>query len=801
MGTELHILGGIEGGKGTADIKNDPAAAGADDWYVKHTEAGYNVEIAFPLEAITGTDANGDKVFSFTAVSTITYGWADPTGQPERLYAFVGNGRGEAFANQNDCKKAPNLVVIKGTATPPVVETPDPTEPVSKTEKGCNVYETVKSAATLTVDGVKDDAYADGIFLVPTFCPAANGTTYNFYMVADETHIYVLYDFDKAEEIFYDANYGSKYHFDCADFLLRLDGAESTGNEFRIHGTKEGGKGEALVFDNADLAAIGIDDYYVKHTAEGYNVEFSIPLEKVTGTDAEGNKVISFTVMATVTEAYTPATQGAAAVISKIYPAVACGNMEIPEGENAANWIKARPNILVVKGTAPVVTPEVEPTEPAGTTAAGNWIYEVTKAAAALAVDGVKDAAYADGVMLSASVLLPADSESGYDGYFAADETQIYVFYEFTKVEGVFYDTNYKSGFHHFDCVDFILNLAGAEAIGTEFRIWGAVEGGVGTALAADTANAGVDNYFVKKTDKGYNVEFTIPYTAITGADAEGNKTISFTAMSTMTTAYTPASEGVKESTTRTYAFVANAKGITVANDAKKSPSLLVVKGTATGEPVQEKTADGRYTYTLNAGKTALAVDGVKDDAYANGLTWEAVYALPTTEDYGYTLYMAADAGFVYMFFDVKDAKVVGAANASAWYRGDCIDLIISEGAKASEGTGDDARIFGDKEGGLGTADARDLTKAPAIVDLFVKKTEAGYAVEVKLDRSKFTDAKVFSFLAMSGACLEDKDTYEKDDKGNPKSCTVYPCIDNAAGVGGNPAKEMLNEVKIVDAQ
>ena len=203
-----------------------------------------------------------------------------------------------------------------------------------------------------------------------------------------------------------------------------------------------------------------------------------------------------------------------------------------------------------------------------------------------------------------------------------------------------------------------------------------------------------------------------------------------------------------------------------------------------------DETDDGRYAYTLNAGLEALTVDGVKDDAYANGLTWDAIYNLPTAWTGGFTAYMAADASYVYIFVEVTDDNIVGAADASAWYRGDCVDLLISEAANATEGTGDDVRIFGNIEGGLGTADARDLTKAPAIVDLFVKKTEGGYAVEVKLDRSVFADANVFSFLIMSGACKEPT-----------TNATVYPCIENAAGVGGNDAKGKLNQVTIVDAQ
>ena len=407
------------------------------------------------------------------------------------------------------------------------------------------------------------------------------------------------------------------------------------------------------------------------------------------------------------------------------------------------------------------------------------------------------DDAYANGIVLLAERNLPT-SKAGYENsiatvyvYATADENNIYFFYEFIKDEGkVYFKEDYAaSNWHHLDCVDFVLSLGAAEAAGTEFHILGGVEGAKGTAkIKADPAAAGVDNWYVKHTTEGYTVEFSIPLEKVVGANKDGDKMISFTALSTITLGWP---EGAA-SPDRVYTCVTKAS--TATNEDKANPSFLVVKGTAV-EGGPERTDDGRYTYTLNAGKDALAVDGVMDGAYATGLSWDAVYALPTEEDYGFTLYMAADAGFVYMFVDVTDAKIVGANDASAWYRGDCVDLIISAAAKASEGTGNDIRIFGNVEGGMGTADARDLAKAPAIVDLFVKKTDKGYAVEVKLDRAQFTDADVFSFLAMSGACRTDKA------ETGTTSTTVYPCIDNAAGEGGNNAKAKLNEVKIVDAQ
>jgi len=214
-----------------------------------------------------------------------------------------------------------------------------------------------------------------------------------------------------------------------------------------------------------------------------------------------------------------------------------------------------------------------------------------------------------------------------------------------------------------------------------------------------------------------------------------------------------------------------------------------VTPGPAPVEP--DKLEDGRYSYTLNAGKDALAVDGVMDEAYENGLVWKAIYNLPTEEEYAATIYMAADANYVYVLYVIKDALIVGQAEASKDYRADCADFILSTEAKDTIGTGSDMRIFGNVEGAKGTAAATGVFAA--VTELFVKHTEIGYNVEFKIDRSQFTDSSKFSFLAMTGACRT-----KKSETGDT-STTVYPCIENGAAMGGNDAKGKLNQVVIFD--
>ena len=224
---------------------------------------------------------------------------------------------------------------------------------------------------------------------------------------------------------------------------------------------------------------------------------------------------------------------------------------------------------------AETVDPD-RPTEPTwedDTTDAGNWIYKIEKTEETVTVDGILEKTYYDGIFLVAEINMVA-SDSTFEVFMTADSENIYVFYEFIKVEGIFWDPDLES-YWWLDCVDFVLSLEGAEAIGSEFRIMAGVEGGNGVAVERGALDSGVSEYYVKHTDKGYNVEFAIPLSAVTGADAEGNKMISFTALSTITTAWNDKTAAPD----RKYPVACKAAG---AED-KNSPSFLVVLGTAEG--------------------------------------------------------------------------------------------------------------------------------------------------------------------------------------------------------------------------
>jgi hypothetical protein len=322
--------------------------------------------------------------------------------------------------------------------------------------------------------------------------------------------------------------------------------------------------------------------------------------------------------------------------------------------------------------------------------------------------------------------------------------------------------------------------------MGSEFHIWGAAEGGKGTAYA-DTAVAeavGVVDWYVKHTDKGYNVEFAIALDQVIGVDANGDKVIGFTALSTINYGeLNPANPG------RVYTFAPDAIHVTNTaignNDAKKYPSLIVVKGTAV-EGAQTMTQDGRYISTLNAGTAALTVDGVKDEAYANGLSFSAKYldgpAENVNEKNTFEVFMAADAEFVYVLYEIKDDNIVyDTANTSYWYF-DCADFVYNLGSKTGTAGNQEFRIYGD------TTQGQKGLNATHIPDWKVLVTEDGYNVEFKIARSQFTDKNVFSCNPTVTIA-------------SSATSRTYVSVENSAGMGGNAMKAALNEIRIVDAE
>ena len=442
---------------------------------------------------------------------------------------------------------------------------------------------------------------------------------------------------------------------------------------------------------------------------------------------------------------------------------------------------------------------------------AGNWVFEINKVTSPVKVDGVIDAeAYYKGVYLVAEINMPA-SDSTFSVFFTADETHIYVFYEFIKAEEIFWDASYGYKYH-LDCVDFCLNMAGLKAIGKEFRIYAGVEGGMDAAgyVDGDAKSAGVDALYVKHTEEGYNVEFSIPLAKVTGADDNGDKKISFTALSTITTSW----EDKSAAPARSYTAAMCAAG---ALD-KENPSYLVVKGTKVeGEVTYPKTEDGRYLVTMTAAKESLATADIKANA---AVSFEAKFG-DGPEDLlndknTYTVYLAADAENVYVFFEIKDSNIVSDAddpavnkltNGSQWWWNDCAEIDFTlDGSKPAKNTDIpyQIRVWGESEGTnhYDTTKAENSAIKTAMADGVLKSytvthTADGYNVLYVLNRAKFTDDTFGMYFSVALGDI----TKPASDGVLAEYGRTYAAIDSVAKGAGNAAKPFLNVFKIVDAE
>ena len=269
---------------------------------VKHkdptgADKGYYVEFAIPLDKVTGTDGNGNKMLAFTALSTLNFtdpeGWDEKT-NPTQKYACAWKAKG---TDTSQAKESPSFIVIKADDT---VNEPDttPTKVVNdENENPKNfVYEITKNNAPLTVDGMRDAGYANGIHQVSTlgYGDKSTNSKFDMYIAADSGRIYVLYEFVKEYPICYGT--GNYWNYDCLNMVIGVEKAYSEGKEFRIYGATEGGKGKATTHSLPNF----IDNYCVTYTAQGYNVEFSIPLKEITSTDENGNKQLGYLATATV---------------------------------------------------------------------------------------------------------------------------------------------------------------------------------------------------------------------------------------------------------------------------------------------------------------------------------------------------------------------------------------------------------------------------------------------------------------------------------------------------------------------
>ena len=703
----------------------------------------------------------------------------------------------------------------------------------------------------IKVDGVMEDGYENGILLGSYYYrdPSKSGdasrldanpdgTTFEVRMVADYQNVYVYYHFDKQSPIFYNKDYTSTWHEDNVDFFFNATGASAMGKEFHILGGIEGGKGTAAV----STPPPSYVEYFVKHDAEGYgySVEFSIPIEKVTGTDDNGNKMFSFAAIGTLDYLTEGDAEWNGTSAPKRTYTTAYKKVWSPTKDTADDGIgedgKDYPSYVVIKRPAieeqdPATTPienmytaldktahyNEETGKYDGVNKIGDYVYKITKSAAgALDVDGEREEAYtvAGKSVHQKAVAHIVNSGSTFDVYYAADNDYIYVLYEFTKREPIYYYSDYATKYHE-DCVDFVLDLSGNGNSGNEFRILAGIEGDINDVVAdCDLKSKGVEECYVKHTYKGYNVEFSIPLSKVTGklisnatAKEDTGKityaydwnysVISFTACATVTTGWNNDVAASATELSRLYT-TANSRGNLPANNdpsAKNRPNYLAV-------------ATEQDTYELNAvaGTGAVELDGTKDTAYESGLHFASKYNHLNANN-GFDLYMTADEAYVYGLYVIRDDNIC--IDGTYYYHNDCADFMYNV-TGARSGSGQEFRIWGAEEGtnhyatlvkGDGETDEEFKARVAAtphknsgIGDLakvdgytVVHTAGVGYNVEFKIARSRFSDANIFSFIAMA--------TSEAS-----ANSRTYPCIENNSLKGGDHAKVAMNKVIIIDA-
>jgi len=642
------------------------------------------------------------------------------------------------------------------------------------TPEGNYGYEITASGSKLAVDGVRDSAYtASGIKLTSNYIMPASASKFDVYFAADDTNLYVLYEFSKVEPIYYDsayANDGSRHHFDLAEFNLNLAGTVASGSTLQVLGYREGGKGTALT--NGAVPA-AVTDYYVKHTGlggYGYNVEFCIPLDQITGR-YNGEKAMTFSALSTIDTAYNSSTKTAP---TRTYTFAQNAWGDAHPDSTDANTPKNHPSTLVIKESGTAFT------TPAGQV--GHYVAKTD----GLVLDGKRDSIYDE-----AGITIPSISQNGrgtFNFSMAADSTNVYFLYEVTKT--VNSNLYYASCDNQWtlDGADFVIRADGSEASGgySEKHINAKIEGygkdpttgAAGPALSYDNIlGAGiVSNYYVKHmTTPGngnsvqYNIEFTVPLDKITGT-YNGHKALTYIAMAAMTTESNGAYSAVYPCSYSAYTKV-TADSAYVAATSKNNRNMLVIVDNASDIPSNEETvktgdttvipeaeigyttAYGGYGYFLEESEQATVIDGYRDKAYADGLKFSNkynrvmtygnyTYSATPDPDNTYTLYMTADYNKISFLYEFTDENIV-IDGASAWYN-DGVQFTFNKDGLANGSSGNNS-IYYTTGPRLGTVFFGSIPATYVLV-----KTEKGYNVEFSIDRSVISNNDTFSFMGRS---------------------------------------------------
>lgn len=308
-GQELRIFGSREGDINTAlyyindtlgtatNLKN----FGISELCVKYTDIGYNVEFAIDRSKF----ALFNK-FSFLGMATCA------TSASDRVYPCTVN----AYAwNGNQAKAALNEVII--------MDAPALTEDGRFAYRLNAITTASDRPGSSPYDYEREDAYRAGLKFTPTYNLVDDKNTFTVYLGATTFGandgggcLVVKYEVkDESIILASDTNY---WWNDCIDFILNTNGAASGGNEFRIEGRTEttSSNGTAHSLPNY------IQEYFVTHTDEGYDVEFVIPRSALANYD-------NFSFMAFITAAIS--------ATSRKYPCIE--NASYKDAKNKLNYV------------------------------------------------------------------------------------------------------------------------------------------------------------------------------------------------------------------------------------------------------------------------------------------------------------------------------------------------------------------------------------------------------------------------------------------------------------------------------
>ena len=624
--------------------------AGAE-YFVKHIKdensnvTGYNIELRIPISK------TGNR-FGFMPVLT-----AD-TSNATRYYMSGRNSSG-AFSNNKNL----DYITISREKALPVNPVTTPTI----NSMGQYEYTIKTTDVRMYTDGTMDPSYLGGIHVQSAYSNGGatnfKNQSYDMYMVAStDGNLYVFTEVVDPHIISTAAT--NTYWNDCLDFYYDWNNDGSLA-QVKFWGGYEGT--DHFKVGNCNATQSDIDNltnntsgYCVKKTSTGYNVEFKVPLSKV-------QKSFGFLGVMTAADTATSRTYLCNANATNSYN----NTKTLGSANRCVGVISSEPVFAKSGVTVPT------------TNALGQYEYTIKTTDQIMATDGVKDYGYFGGIHLQGKYTSNdaafAKNKASYDVWMVAGtDGLLHVLYEVVDDDITYLNPN---NYHYRnDCADLYYDWGNDGTIaGNSIRI-SAKKEGTNHYVAGDYddktiefINNTFENYCVKYTQAGYNVEFSIPLTTvgeefgfrcfIANSNAEG------TVYMSTPTAYMDAN-GYKTNE-------GEALGETNRLVGKISDEIAVSSPIGSGRNPDDASAYPGGVYNIYGVNTAYgitfdggagAADGVKDDIYKNGLHWrsdvygvwwDAQYASSTTDTY-FDVYQILDSdGKLHVYVDVIDPSII----------------------------------------------------------------------------------------------------------------------------------------------